>query len=76
MHGFLQGRRPLALPALWLCVPGEWGDPYQYSAPRAENTGGLCLLRVGEGWPPSGVCRNPGRRGGQGRIGGTVLGSE
>lgn len=50
----------IALPALWLCAPGGWVDPPQYQAQGAENTGGLCLLRVGARWPPSGVCRNPG----------------
>lgn len=60
----------VALPALWLCAPGGWADPPRCPARGAENTGGLCLLRVGAGWPPSGVCRNPGGgredRGGQG----------
>lgn len=49
-----------ALPAQWLCAPGRWADPPRRPAQRAENTGGLCLLRVGARWPPSGVCRNPG----------------
>lgn len=60
----------VALPAQWLCAPEGWADPPRCSAQGAENTGGLCLLRVGAGWPPSGVCRNPGGgredRGGQG----------
>lgn len=60
----------VALPALWLCAPAGWADPPRPPARGAENTGALCLLRVGAGWPPSGVCRNPGGgredRGGQG----------
>ena len=60
----------IALPALWLCAPGGWADPPRRPARGAGNTGGLCLLRVGAGWPPSGVCRNPGGgredRGGKG----------
>lgn len=63
----------VALPAQWLCAPAGWADPPQHPAQGAENTGGLCLLRVGAGWPPSGVCRNPGggREGegiGEGRV--------
>lgn len=49
-----------ALPAQWLCAPGGWAGPPRRPAPGAENTGGLCLLRVGARWLPSGVCRNPG----------------
>lgn len=49
-----------ALPAQWLCAPGGWADPPRCPAQGAENTGGLCLLRVGARWLPSGVCRNPG----------------
>lgn len=49
-----------ALPAQWLCAPGGWADPPRRPARGAENTGGLCPLRVGARWPPSGVCRNPG----------------
>lgn len=60
----------VALPAQWLCAPGGWADPPQCSAQGAANTGGLCLLRVGAVWPPSGVCRNPGggRRIAEGKI--------
>lgn len=49
-----------ALPAQWLCAPGGWADPPRCPTQGAENTGGLCLLRVGARWPPSEVCRNPG----------------
>lgn len=50
----------VALPAQWLCAPGGWADPPQRPAQGAESTGVLCLQRVGAGWPPSGVYRNPG----------------
>lgn len=49
-----------ALPARWLCAPGGWAEPPRCPARGAGNTGGLCLLRVGARWLPSGVCRNPG----------------